>query len=269
MGRDQEEDLEIGSLYAHSVTEPTSAIFITLGQEAVYMNPEVLALLPNILGTDAESPIEFLREFDKICKVQKKLERSSEEDLKLRVISLSLKSEADSEPRHWNYDCSKKVDVNDSATVAEADDSDSEVNWLQMTSHTTTIDGGNITMAKSDVCKVVGISSIRIRTHDGVFCTLNDVRHVPQMTKNLISLSTFDSKGFSFKGEGALMHIMKSLKVVLTALKLGSIAIDKARRIGVKPQLKYGFEDMLAYALQVASEAPKSEAEEENMSRVT
>ncbi|KAG6430620.1 hypothetical protein SASPL_108692 [Salvia splendens] len=62
------------------------------------------------------------------------------------------------------------------------------------------IDGGNVTMANSVVCKVVGIGSVKIRTHDGVFCTLNDVMHVPQMTKNQISLSTFDSKGLSFKG---------------------------------------------------------------------
>ncbi|KAG6388826.1 hypothetical protein SASPL_150262 [Salvia splendens] len=33
-----------------------------------------------------------------------------------------------------------------------------------------------------------------------------------------------------------------------------SIAIDKTRRAGVKPPLKYGFEDMMAYALQVAGE---------------
>ncbi|KAG6416309.1 hypothetical protein SASPL_123736 [Salvia splendens] len=32
-----------------------------------------------------------------------------------------------------------------------------------------------------------------------------------------------------------------------------SIAIDRARRIGVKPPLKYGFEDMMEYALQVAT----------------
>ncbi|XP_047952150.1 uncharacterized mitochondrial protein AtMg00300-like [Salvia hispanica] len=48
-------------------------------------------------------------------------------------------------------------------------------------------------MAISVVCKVVGIGSIRIRTHDGVFCTSNDVRHVLQMTKDLITLSAFDS----------------------------------------------------------------------------
>ncbi|CAM8964428.1 unnamed protein product [Rhodiola kirilowii] len=66
------------------------------------------------------------------------------------------------------------------------------------------IDGGNISIANSDVCKAVGIGSIRIRMYNGSFCTLNEVRHVPQMTKNLISLSLLDSKGFSFRGYAAV-----------------------------------------------------------------
>ena len=51
------------------------------------------------------------------------------------------------------------------------------------------VDGGNISTANSAVCKTVGIGSIKILTHDGIFYTLKNVRHVPQMTKNLISLS--------------------------------------------------------------------------------
>ncbi|KAL1553764.1 Retrovirus-related Pol polyprotein from transposon TNT 1-94 [Salvia divinorum] len=47
------------------------------------------------------------------------------------------------------------------------------------------------------------------------------------MTKNLISLSTFDSKGFSFRGEGGVMHILKGSKVVLTTLKCGTLYILK------------------------------------------
>ncbi|KAG6425107.1 hypothetical protein SASPL_115531 [Salvia splendens] len=141
------------------------------------------------------------------------------------------------EPGHWKYDCPKKKkkegkkwDANGLATVAEADDLDSEVSLALVADdqpHNNDIDGDNITMANNAICKVVGIGYIRIRTYDGVFCTLNDVRHVPQMTKNLISLSTFDSKGFSFKGEGGVMHIMKGSKVVLTALKRGTLYILK------------------------------------------
>ena len=57
----------------------------------------------------------------------------------------------------------------------------------------------NISMDNSAVCKIVEISSIKIRTHDIKFCTLNNVMHVSQMIKNLISLS-LDSKGFYFRG---------------------------------------------------------------------
>ncbi|KAL1556436.1 Retrovirus-related Pol polyprotein from transposon TNT 1-94 [Salvia divinorum] len=139
------------------------------------------------------------------------------------------------EPGHWKFDCpkkkkkqGKKEDADGSATVAEADDTNSEEGLALVADEQPhwndvwILDSGAYA-----VCKVVGIGSIRIRTHDGVFCTLNDVRHVPQMTKNLISLSTFDSKGFSFKGEGGVMHILKGSKVVLTALKCGTLYIMK------------------------------------------
>ena len=68
---------------------------MTEGQRAMYMDPEVLTILPTFLGTEAENPINFLREFDKICRVRKRPEGSSEDDLKLRAILLSLKNEAD------------------------------------------------------------------------------------------------------------------------------------------------------------------------------
>ncbi|KAJ4715159.1 Retrovirus-related Pol polyprotein from transposon TNT 1-94 [Melia azedarach] len=65
--------------------------------------------------------------------------------------------------------------------------------------------------------------SIKIRTHDGKFCTLNNVRHVPLMTKNLISLSMLDNKGFSFQGEGGVLHVCKGSNVVLKGVKRGTL----------------------------------------------
>ena len=59
-------------------------------------------------------------------------------------------------------------------------------------------------MAKSATSKVVGIGSVRLRSHHNTSCTLNEVRHVPLMAKNLISLSLLDNKGFSFQGAGGL-----------------------------------------------------------------
>ena len=67
---------------------------MTEGQRAVYMDQEVLTILPTFLGTDAEDQIKFISKFEKIFRVQRRPEGSSEEDLKLRVIPLSLKNEA-------------------------------------------------------------------------------------------------------------------------------------------------------------------------------
>ncbi|KAJ4701136.1 Retrovirus-related Pol polyprotein from transposon TNT 1-94 [Melia azedarach] len=155
------------------------------------------------------------------------------------------------EKGHWKSDCPKKKRQQDkpTSTAAVADTNSEEDIVLVADEHTdhndvwildsgasyhicprrewfTTyeqVDGGNISMANSFVCKAVGIGSIKIRTHDGKFCTLNDVRHVPLMTKNLISLSMLDNKGFSFQGEGGVLHVCKGSNVVLKGVKRGTL----------------------------------------------
>jgi hypothetical protein len=67
------------------------------------------------------------------------------------------------------------------------------------------------------------MGSIKIKTHDCKFCLLNEVRHVPHMTKNLISLSLLDKKGFSFKGEGGVKHVCKGSSVILKGVKRGTL----------------------------------------------
>ncbi|KAJ4706252.1 Retrovirus-related Pol polyprotein from transposon TNT 1-94 [Melia azedarach] len=155
------------------------------------------------------------------------------------------------EKGHWKSDCPKKKRQQDklTGTAAIADTNSEEDIALVADEHTdhndvwildsgasyhicprrewfTTyeqVDGGNISMANSSVCKAVGIGSIKIRTHDGKFCTLNDVRHVPLMTKNLISLSMLGNKGFSFQGEGGVLHVCKGSNVVLKGVKRGTL----------------------------------------------
>lgn len=76
-------------------------------------------------------------------------------------------------------------------------------------------------MANSSSYKVVGMGSIKIMTHDGKLCTPNEVRHVPHMTKNLISLSLLDKKGFSFKGEAGVIHVCKGSSVIQKRCEAG------------------------------------------------
>ncbi|CAL1379338.1 unnamed protein product [Linum trigynum] len=43
------------------------------------------------------------------------------------------------------------------------------------------------------------------------------------MTKNMISLSLLDNKGFSFKGKGGVVYVCNSLRKVLKGMKRGTL----------------------------------------------
>ena len=57
---------------------------------------------------------------------------------------------------------------------------------------------------------------------DGVVRTLEEVRHIPDMRKNLISLGILDSKGYSYKSEKGIMKVSKGAMVVMTGQKISS-----------------------------------------------
>ncbi|GJU74030.1 retrovirus-related pol polyprotein from transposon TNT 1-94 [Tanacetum coccineum] len=80
-------------------------------------------------------------------------------------------------------------------------------------------DGGHVFMGNDSPCKVVGIGTIRIKMHDGVVRTLTDVRHVPDLKKNLISLGVLDSKGFKYRSENGVLRVSKGALVVMKATK--------------------------------------------------
>ena len=54
-------------------------------------------------------------------------------------------------------------------------------------------------MGNDATCTIIGMGTIKIKMSDGVVRTLEEVRHIPDMRKNLISLGTLDSKGYSYK----------------------------------------------------------------------
>jgi hypothetical protein len=58
------------------------------------------------------------------------------------------------------------------------------------------INSGIVTMGNGAHCKITGISNIRIKMFDGVVRMLCDVRHVPEVENNLISLGTKDSNSY-------------------------------------------------------------------------
>ena len=78
-----------------------------------------------------------------------------------------------------------------------------------------TVSKGAVLMGNNTPCKIAGIGTVRIRMFDGVVRTLGDVRHVPDLKRNLISLSTLDSNGYKYTGEGGVLKVCKGALVVM------------------------------------------------------
>ncbi|KAG8480910.1 hypothetical protein CXB51_025469 [Gossypium anomalum] len=58
-----------------------------------------------------------------------------------------------------------------------------------------------VLMGNNASCKIAGVGTIKVKMFDGVVRTLSDIRHVPELKRNLISLSTLDSKGYRYTAE--------------------------------------------------------------------
>ncbi|CAD6202432.1 unnamed protein product [Miscanthus lutarioriparius] len=75
--------------------------------------------------------------------------------------------------------------------------------------------GGSVRLGDDTPLDIVGIGSIQIKMHDGIVRTLADVRHIPSMSKNLISLSTLDAKGYKYSGGDGVLKVSKGSLIVM------------------------------------------------------
>ncbi|KAG8488964.1 hypothetical protein CXB51_016964 [Gossypium anomalum] len=78
-----------------------------------------------------------------------------------------------------------------------------------------TVSEGVLLMGNNASCKITGVGTIKVKMFDGVVKTLIDVRHVPELNRNLISLSTLDSKGYRYTAESGFFKISKGFLFVM------------------------------------------------------
>ncbi|KAG8481939.1 hypothetical protein CXB51_026741 [Gossypium anomalum] len=78
-----------------------------------------------------------------------------------------------------------------------------------------TVSEGVVLMGNNASCKIAGVGTIKVKMFDGVVRTLSDVRHVPELKRNLISLSNLDSKGYRYTTESGVLKISKRSLVVM------------------------------------------------------
>ncbi|GKV43027.1 hypothetical protein SLEP1_g50368 [Rubroshorea leprosula] len=81
---------------------------------------------------------------------------------------------------------------------------------------------GTVVLGDDTALPIVGIGNIRIKTYDGMVRTF-EVRHVPGLKKNLISMSELDSKGCRYSYEGGILKVSKGALVILKGKKVGGL----------------------------------------------
>ncbi|KAL5776174.1 hypothetical protein ACOSP7_009100 [Xanthoceras sorbifolium] len=155
------------------------------------------------------------------------------------------------EKGHWKKDCPKlqkkgKAVSSDACVAESSDDSDFALvgsstashpdDWIldsACTFHMTPnrgwfstleeLNGGDVFMGNDSLCKILGIGTIRLRNQDGSTRVLTDVRYVPDMKKNLISLGVLESKGFIVTMQNGILKVTSGALVAMKGVRKNSL----------------------------------------------
>ena len=75
-------------------------------------------------------------------------------------------------------------------------------------------------MGDDHVLKIAGIGTIKLKMYDGTIRTIQEVRHVKDLKKNLLSLGQLDSSGCKTHVHDGVMKIVKGVLVLMKAEKI-------------------------------------------------
>ena len=94
--------------------------------------------------------------------------------------------------------------------------------------------GGRVRMANNTITEVKGIGSIRFENPDKTTFVLQDVRYLPGIARNLISMGSLEEKGCEFKAANGILKVIKGCTVFMKGARRRSLYIlqAKARETG-------------------------------------
>ncbi|GKC30626.1 retrotransposon protein, putative, ty1-copia subclass [Tanacetum coccineum] len=76
-------------------------------------------------------------------------------------------------------------------------------------------DGGSVLLGDKRECKIRGIGKVRVQLRDGSSFVLNNVRYIPELKRNLISLETLEKEGYTVKMQSGKVKVINGSRVVL------------------------------------------------------
>ena len=87
----------------------------------------------------------------------------------------------------------------------------------------TELDGGVVHLTDNQPCKIAGIGSISLKNHDGSTRVLTDVRYISKLEKNLISLGTLESKGFTIIMHNGILKVVSGALVMMKGIRRNNL----------------------------------------------
>ena len=82
-------------------------------------------------------------------------------------------------------------------------------------------------MGNNNACNIARIGLVTMKLKDGTVKLLRNVRHVPHLKRNLISLGMLDSLGCEYKGKCGVFQVFMGSKEVLVGEKINDLFIIK------------------------------------------
>ncbi|XP_026398153.1 putative protein NRT1/ PTR FAMILY 2.2 [Papaver somniferum] len=117
-----------------------------------------------------------------------------------------------------------------------------------------------VSVQPSSSLRVIGIGSVRIKMHDCMVRELKEVRFVPSIKKNLISLGTLEVKGYKIVVENGVLKVISGSMVedrsTSTSEPLQQVEIDATPPIPVKSVYVQNTSEDIGSAREVTTEVP-------------
>ncbi|XP_042021346.1 uncharacterized mitochondrial protein AtMg00300-like [Salvia splendens] len=90
---------------------------------------------------------------------------------------------------------------------------------------------GSVPLGNNNTCKIRGVGNVKLRLNDGSVKVLSEVRFIPEVKRNLISLGTLERRGYLFISEKGEMKICKNSQVKMMARRKGSLYYPQAEML--------------------------------------
>ena len=86
-------------------------------------------------------------------------------------------------------------------------------------------------MGDDHPCNVEGMSTVRIKMFDGIVRELKEVRYVPQLKRNLISVGAFEALGLVVSIRDGVLKMIKGSIVVMKGVRWNNLYYLKSSTV--------------------------------------